>query len=123
MPCGKTSWEPPPFGGGNGVPEQANMPSPPPAGQSQARGAVRRRPARRFSYTNWVRTMRLIWSAAPGWTIAWAVLLVAQGLLPAAVIYLTKLSIDALIAAKDAGADAGMIRHAAVLLALLAGSM
>ena len=29
------------------------------------------------------RTLRLVWAAAPSWTTAWAVLLVAQGLLPA----------------------------------------
>ncbi len=78
---------------------------------------------RRFSYANWLRTMQLIWSAAPGWTVAWVVLLLVQGLLPAGVIYLTKLAIDSLIAAKDAGADPGQIRHAALLLTLLAAAM
>jgi ATP-binding cassette, subfamily B, bacterial len=78
---------------------------------------------RRFSYANWLRTMRLIWLAAPGWTIAWAILLAAQGVLPAVVIYLTKLVVDGLVAAKDAGGDSGRIQHAAILLAMLAGAM
>jgi ATP-binding cassette subfamily B protein len=38
----------------------------------------------------------LIWTAAPGYTSLWAGLLIVQGALPAAVIYLTKLLVDAL---------------------------
>jgi ATP-binding cassette subfamily B protein len=35
-------------------------------------------------------TLRLIWTAAAGWTLAWALLLVALGLLPAVIVLLTK---------------------------------
>ena len=44
----------------------------------------------------WAATLKLIWCAAPGWTSAWAVLLVFQGMLPVALIYLTKLLVDVL---------------------------
>jgi len=40
----------------------------------------------------------LIWTASGGWTIAWAGLLVIQGLLPAVSVYLTKLLVDSLVA-------------------------
>lgn len=39
-------------------------------------------------------TLRLIWKAAPSWTIAHLILLVIQGTLPLAYLYLTKLIID-----------------------------
>ena len=45
------------------------------------------------------RTLRLIWRVAPGWTIAWAALLVVQGILPAGIVYLSKLLIDSLVRA------------------------
>jgi ATP-binding cassette subfamily B protein len=77
----------------------------------------------RFSPANLLRTLRLVWSAAPRWTAAWAALLVAQGLLPAPLVYLTKLAVDALVAAKDSGGDWEQVRAAALLLALLAGAM
>lgn len=47
---------------------------------------------RRLSYIS--RALHIIWAAAKGWTIAWAVVLVLQGLLPAAAVYLTKLLVD-----------------------------
>jgi len=40
------------------------------------------------------RALALVWAAAPGWTIAWAGLLVLQGTLPAVSIYLTRLLVD-----------------------------
>jgi ATP-binding cassette, subfamily B, bacterial len=45
------------------------------------------------------RTLRLVWKAAPQYTLAWFVLLLVQGLLPVASIYLIKLLIDGLLAA------------------------
>lgn len=41
-------------------------------------------------------TIRLIWDAASGWMIAWALLLVLQGLLPVALVYLTGVFVDSL---------------------------
>ena len=48
-------------------------------------------------------SLRLIWTAASRWTSAWAALLVVQGLLPAAVVYLTKTLVDSIAAAVGAG--------------------
>jgi len=45
------------------------------------------------------RGLALIWTATRGWGIAWAVLLVAQGLLPVAAVMLTRLLVDRLAAA------------------------
>jgi ATP-binding cassette, subfamily B, bacterial len=40
--------------------------------------------------------LRLVWSAARGWTVAWGVLLLLQGLMPAALVYLTRLTVNRL---------------------------
>ena len=45
------------------------------------------------------KTLRLVWTAARGWTSAWAGLLLLQGLLPAATVYLTRLLVDGLVKA------------------------
>jgi ATP-binding cassette subfamily B protein len=42
------------------------------------------------------RTLRLVWAAARGWTAVWLALLLAQGLLPVALVYLTRDLVDAL---------------------------
>ena len=41
----------------------------------------------------------LVWGAARGWTVAWGVLLVLQGLMPAALVYLVRLTVNRLSAA------------------------
>ena len=50
---------------------------------------------------------RLVWAAAPRWTVAWAVLLALQGVLPVATIFLTRRVVDALVAAMRHEAGAG----------------
>jgi len=45
------------------------------------------------------RAVRLVWESAPGWTSASIVLLVVQGILPLAQLYLLKLIVDAVTAA------------------------
>lgn len=45
------------------------------------------------------RTLALVWSAARGWTAAWSVLLLLQGLLPVATVYVTRLLVNSLVAA------------------------
>lgn len=42
------------------------------------------------------KTFKLVWLAAKGWTIAWFILLIVQGLLPGVTVYLTKLVVDGL---------------------------
>src|SRR5438128_716443 len=45
------------------------------------------------------RTLSLVWAAASRFTVAWAVLLIIQGLLPVATVYLTRALVDALVIA------------------------
>lgn len=43
------------------------------------------------------QALRLIWDAAHGWTAAWVILLVVQGLLPAATVYLSRTLVNGLV--------------------------
>ena len=65
------------------------------------------------------RAFVLVWAAARRWTIAWAVLLLVQGLLPVATVYLTRTLVDSLVAALDAG-DWASLRPTLLLVALMA---
>ena len=47
----------------------------------------------------WVRTLKVIFGVVPYWTSVWACLLIVLGLLPAATVYLTKLTIESFVAA------------------------
>jgi len=67
------------------------------------------------------RTWRLIWAAAPGWTLAWIILLVAQGVLPAATVYLTKLLVDSLVVTIDARGSWESVQPTLILAGLMAG--
>jgi len=49
----------------------------------------------------WERSFSLIWSSVPGYTAAWAILLIVQGLLPGATVYFSKLAIDSFVASKN----------------------
>ncbi|HET9530383.1 MAG TPA: ABC transporter ATP-binding protein, partial [Blastocatellia bacterium] len=69
----------------------------------------------------WPKTLRLIWSAAPRWTLVWMILLFVQGLLPVASVYLTKLLIDSLMEAINANGAWEYVRPALSLLLLAAG--
>src|SRR5262245_66299590 len=55
------------------------------------------------------RAISLVWGATRSWTAAWASLLMIQGLLPAATVYLTRPLIDSLVAAVKSGEAAGSI--------------
>jgi ATP-binding cassette, subfamily B, bacterial len=77
------------------------------------------------------QTIRLVWSASPRWTAVWLALLVVQGLLPAAAVYLTGDVVDRLLAAIGSGraltANAPLVTAAALLggvmlLQILAGA-
>src|SRR5690242_20418183 len=46
-----------------------------------------------------IRALRFVFEAAPGWTAAWAVLLLLQAILPVATVFLTRALVDALAAA------------------------
>lgn len=67
------------------------------------------------------QTWRLIWAAAGRWTLVWAILLIVQGLLPAATVYITKLLVDNLVAAMKVGVVSESVRLIIVPAALMAG--
>ncbi len=67
------------------------------------------------------RALALVWQVARPWTVTWIVLLIVQGLLPVATVYLTKLVVDSLIIAiRNEGSWAEM-RDVLIRLLLLGG--
>ncbi len=69
------------------------------------------------------RAVRLVWEGAPGWTAANFLLIMVQGLLPLAAIYMMKLVVDAVsagISAADKGQAVNHILFLLVITALLA---
>jgi ATP-binding cassette subfamily B protein len=67
------------------------------------------------------RALKLVWAVARRWTIAWIVLLIVQGLLPAASVYLTKLVVDGVVAAVNSGSSWPAVSHVLRLLLMLGG--
>ncbi len=61
------------------------------------------------------RALGLVWSAARPWAVAWSGLLVLQGVLPVATVYLTKALVDGIVAVVGGAGEVGT----AVLLAAL----
>lgn len=57
------------------------------------------------------QALRLVWQAVPGWTSLGLILIALQGLLPAALVYLTKVVVDQLVAAKSAGGAGPLMRN------------
>jgi ATP-binding cassette subfamily B protein len=68
------------------------------------------------------RALALVWQVARPWTIVWVFLLIVQGLLPAAIVFLTKLFVDALVRALRSNGSWPEIRNA-MLLVLVAGGV
>ena len=66
------------------------------------------------------RTVRLVWSIAPRWTLATFALAVVQGVLPLAALYMIKLIVDAVTAGVDAVDKTAAFEHVAWLV-LIAG--
>lgn len=66
------------------------------------------------------QALALAWRATKSCTLAWSALLLAQGLLPVAIVHLTRLLVDALVVARGSGGSAGNVRNVLVLVALLA---
>jgi ATP-binding cassette subfamily B protein len=52
-----------------------------------------------------IRTIGLVWHAAPGWMIVWLVLLLVQGLLPVANVRLIQVLVDQLVAGLEPAGD------------------
>lgn len=67
------------------------------------------------------RALALVWEVARPWTTAWIILLIVQGLLPAATVYLTKLVVDGLVPTVRIGSASPNMGRVLVLLAALAG--
>jgi ATP-binding cassette subfamily B protein len=67
------------------------------------------------------RALKLVWAVARPWTTTWIVLLIIQGLLPAATVYLTKLVVDGVVVAVRNGGSWLNVRPLLISLALLAG--
>ena len=65
----------------------------------------------------------LVWAAARRWAVAWAVMLVLQGLLPVATVYLTRALVDSLVASVEAGGGWQELRPTLILVALMAAIM
>lgn len=63
------------------------------------------------------RALGLVWRAARGWTTAWLALLVASGVLPVALVYLTRALVNGLVAAVEGGASAGFGTLGGILVA------
>ena len=65
----------------------------------------------------------LVWESAGRWTLAWAALLLVQGILPGATVYLTKLVLDGAELALGQGLDWSSMEPLIVPAALIGGVM
>ncbi|GAX44205.1 ABC transporter-related protein [Tolypothrix sp. NIES-4075] len=68
-----------------------------------------------------VNTFSLVWAASRYWTVAWMALLLLQGMLPAASVYLTRLLVNSLVAVVGAGISWASIQTVLIPVALMAG--
>ena len=68
------------------------------------------------------RTVGIVWRSAPRLTVGWVALLVAQGVLPVALVYLTKALVDSLVAVTRHGGGPASLR-APLTLALAMGGL
>src|SRR5215204_584740 len=67
------------------------------------------------------RALALVWQVARPWTVVWILLLIVQGLLPAAIVYLTKIVIDSLVIAVRIGPSLPEMRNVLKVLLILGG--
>ena len=68
------------------------------------------------------RAFKLVWQAAPRWTLAWMTLLVLQALVPVALVYLTRAMVDGLAMALGNEVSWVTLRRPLLLAALLGGA-
>ncbi len=66
------------------------------------------------------RALRLTWGTARGWTVAWAGLLVVQGLLPLATVFIAKLVVDNVVAGSKSDGSWDKIQPAVFWVILMA---
>ena len=62
------------------------------------------------------RALHLVWGACPGWTLGWGALLVLQGCLPVATVYLTRPVVNGVVAGIRSGGDWRPLLPPAVLM-------
>lgn len=67
------------------------------------------------------RILRMIWEASGWWTVAWAGVLLLQGIVPAGTVYVTKWLVDAVDMALDLGATAEAVELALPPALIMAG--
>jgi ATP-binding cassette, subfamily B, bacterial len=67
------------------------------------------------------QALGLVWSASRHWTVAWAVLLVLQGALPVATVYLTRMVVDSLVAATTNAGGWTALQPTLFLIAAMVG--
>ncbi len=67
------------------------------------------------------RAFSMVWEATGYWTLTWAILLLLQGVLPVAIVYLTRWLVDGLVAAVEAGGNWETVQPTLILVALMAG--
>ncbi len=70
-----------------------------------------------------LKTLSLVWSASGYWTLAWMVLVLVQGLLPAASISLTPRVVNALVQVSGTGISGANVQKVLVPVGLMAGIM
>lgn len=70
---------------------------------------------------NLKRALSIVWQSAPGWTLASAFLVVLQGILPLASLYLMKLIVDSLTAGISSSNKEAAFGHILFLILLTAG--
>ncbi len=67
------------------------------------------------------QALALVWRAARVWTLSWAILLLVQGLLPVAIVYLSRSLINSLVPAIRSGGEWQSAGPALALIAVMAG--
>lgn len=67
------------------------------------------------------QTFLLVWKAARNWTLAWFVMLVVQGLLPVATVYLTRIIVNSLVKVVGAGSSWESVKLILLPAAFMAG--
>jgi ATP-binding cassette, subfamily B, bacterial len=70
------------------------------------------------SAENLMRAVRLVWDSAPGWTAAGTAVIILQGLLPLASLYLMKLIVDAVTAGISSPDNQAVFAYVFFLIAL-----
>ena len=60
-----------------------------------------------------------MWQSAPGWTVAWSLLLLGQGFLPVATVYLTRPLVNGIVAGVRSSGDWRPIFWPAVLMGIV----